>query len=72
MALILGMMTYSSFYVALSRTGRCWECLPIPLEVGWLILERTFTYIMNSRLAVSLDRIVDRDKKHPGEEASGC
>ena len=36
-----------------------------------MILGRTSTYIMDSRLAVSLGRVADRDRKHPGEGASG-
>ena len=51
--------------------GRCWECLPIPLEAGRLILRRTYTYIIESRLQISLGRVADRERKHPGEEASG-
>ena len=51
--------------------GRCWECLPILLEVGRLTLGRTYTYIMESQLAASFDRVADRERKHPGEETFG-
>ena len=46
-------------------------CLPIPLEAGRLTLGRSYTYITKSRLAISFDEVVDRERKHPGEEASG-
>ena len=32
---------------------------------------RTYTYIIESQLTVSLGRVANREKKHPGEEASG-
>ena len=49
----------------------CFPEFPIPLKAGFLILGRTYTYIMESRLAVSLSRVADRERKHPGEGASG-
>ena len=36
-----------------------------------MVLGRTYTYIIKSRLAVSVGEVVDREMKHPGEEASG-
>ena len=51
--------------------GRCWECLPIPLEAGRLTLGRSYTYITKSRLAISFGEVADRERKHSGEEASG-
>ena len=50
--------------------GRCWECLPIPLEKGRLTLGRTYNNIMKSRLAISFGEVADREMKHPGEKAS--
>ena len=50
--------------------GRCWECLPIPLEAGRLTLRRTYTYIMKSRLPISFGEVADRERKHPSEHAS--
>ena len=55
MALISGRMTCSSFYVTAFPNG--------------LILGRTYTYIMESRLTISFGRVADRERKHPGEEA---
>ena len=36
-----------------------------------MVLGRTFTYVMKSRLAVSFGEVIDRERKHPGEGASG-
>ena len=51
--------------------GRCWECLPILLEAGRLTLGSSYTYIMKSWLEILFGEVADRERKHPGEEASG-
>ena len=67
MALILGRMTCSSFYVTVFPNGLL---LGMPsYSVGGRV--RTYTYIMESRLAVSFGKVADRERKHPGEEAFG-
>ena len=35
-----------------------------------MILRRTYTYILESQLTVSFGKVTDRERKHPGEEAS--
>ena len=63
MALILGRMTYSSFYVTTFPKGLL---LGVPsYSVGGGVTDSWEN--MNSRLAVSLGRVVDRDRKHSGE-----
>ena len=50
---------------------RCWACLPILLEARLLTLGRTYTYIMKSQLEISFGEVANRERKHPGEKASG-
>ena len=65
MALISERMTYSSFYVATFLNG---PLLGVPsYSVGGGVTDSWDN--MNSRLAISLGRVTDRDRKHPGEGA---
>ena len=36
-----------------------------------MILGRTYTYIMESRSTVSFDKVANRERRYPGEEALG-
>ena len=68
---ISGMMTYSSFYVTTFPNR---PLLGVPsYSVGGGVTDsrRTSTYIMDSRLTVSLGRVADWDRNHPGEGAYG-
>ena len=71
MTLISGRMTYSSFYVTAFPIGPLLGVPSIPLEAGWLILGRSFTYIMKSWLAVSFGEVADWERRHSNEGVSG-
>ena len=62
MALILGRITYSSFYVTTFPNG---PLLGVPsYSVGGRVSDSWEN--MNNQLAVSLGKVADRDRKHPG------
>ena len=71
MAFISRRMTRSSFYVTAFPIGPLLEVLPIILKARGSVHGRTYTYIMKSRLAVSLGEVADRERKHQGKKASG-
>ena len=71
MALISERMTYSSFYVTAFPIGPLLGVPSYSVRGGGTGSWGTYTYIMKSRLAVSFGGVVDRERKHPGEEASG-
>ena len=76
MIFISGRMTCSSFYVTAFPNGLLLETPSYLVGGGVTILGRTYTYIMESRLAVSFDKVVIgkgdiRVKSHPGGGSSG-
>ena len=68
MALISGMMTYSSFYVTAFLIEPLLGVLSYPRRP---VYERTYTYIMMNWLAASFGGVADRGRKHLGKKASG-
>ena len=69
-----GRMTCSSFYVTTFLNGLLLGTFSYSVGGGvtdsWENIY-IYTYIMESRLAISFGKVADRERKHPGEEASG-
>ena len=71
MALISERVTCSSFYVTTFLIGPLLRVPPHSIGGGETGLWKTYTYIIKRWLVVSFGGVADRERKHPGDEASG-